>query len=98
MLDRIIPLLLLLTGAAGLIYEVVLGRYLALYLGSSGASQAITLGAFLGGLAGGALLAGRLAAGPLARARQPMIAWAGLEAGIGLWALLLPWLADPLFA
>ena len=98
MLDRIIPLLLLLTGAAGLVYEVVLGRYLALYLGSSGASQAITLSAFLGGLAGGALLAGKLAAGPLGRVRQPMIAWAGLEAGIGLWALALPWLADPLFA
>lgn len=97
MLTRIIPLLLLLTGAAGLIYEVVLGRYLALYLGSSGASQAITLGAFLGGLAAGALLAGRLAAGPLRRLAQPMVAWAALEAGIGLWALALPWLADPLF-
>lgn len=98
MLTRVIPLLLLLTGAAGLIYEVVLGRYLALYLGSSGASQAITLGAFLGGLAAGALLAGRLAAGPLARLAQPMIAWAALEAGIGLWALALPSIADPLFS
>lgn len=97
MLDRLVPLLLLLTGLTGLVYEVVLGRLLALHLGSSGASQAVTLATFLGGMALGAALAG----GPLrrivTRLGRPLQAYALLEAAIGLWALVLPDLATVAF-
>ena len=94
LLDRVIPLLLLVTGCTGLVYEVVLGRYLSLHLGSSGASQAVTLAAFLGGLSGGALLAGRAMGGRLGTMRQPLLAYASLEVFVALWAAMLPTLAD----
>lgn len=93
-LDRLIPALLLCTGATGLVYEVVLGRMLSLHLGSSGASQAITLATFLGGMSVGAALAGRLQRGLLQRMRHPLVGYAVLEACIGLWAIGLPWTTD----
>jgi spermidine synthase len=96
-LDRLIPLLLLVTGLTGLVYEVVLGRLLALHLGSSGASQAVTLATFLGGMALGAALAGGPLRRVVARLGRPLQAYALLEAGIGLWALLLPSLATVAF-
>ncbi|MSQ81522.1 MAG: methyltransferase domain-containing protein [Myxococcales bacterium] len=93
-LNRLIPALLLATGATGLVYEVALSRMLSLYLGSSGASQAITLATFLGGMALGAALAGRAQRGVLSRLGRPLVAYAILEAFIGGWALLLPTLTD----
>lgn len=93
-LQRLIPALLLCTGCTGLVYEVVLGRMLSLHLGSSGASQAITLATFLGGMALGAALAGRAQRGILQRIGRPLRAYAALEAAIGLWALLLPAVTD----
>lgn len=89
---------LLATGLCGLVAEVVLGRRLQLHLGSSGASQAVALAAFLGGLALGAAVAGRLQRGRLATIPRPLLVWSALEAGIGLWLLGLPWLADAVFA
>ena len=50
MLHWLLPTLLLLTGMTGLLDEVVLGRLLALHVGSSGAAQAVVLATFLGGL------------------------------------------------
>ncbi len=97
LLTRLIPLLLLITGTTGLVYEVVLARFLSLHLGSSGASQAITLAAFLGGLSTGALLVGRYSDRWLSRLPRPIYAWAALEAAIGVWALLLPTAADAVF-
>jgi len=96
-LNRLLPLLLLVTGMTGLCYEVVLSRLLALHLGSSGASQAVTLAAFLGGLALGAVLAGRAADGWLGRWARPTLAYAALEAGIALWMLVFPAVADAVF-
>jgi predicted membrane-bound spermidine synthase len=49
------------TGASGLIYEVTWQRYLATLLGSQAASVALVLGVFLGSLALGYALLGRLA-------------------------------------
>ena len=97
MFHRAIPLLLLVTGTTGLVYEVVLGRLLALHLGSSGSSQAVTLAAFLGGLSLGAVLAGHAADRSLARLKQPAMAYALLEGLIGLWMLLFPAIADAVF-
>ncbi len=88
--------LLVLTGASGLLYEVVLGRYLALFLGSSGASHAVTLAAFLGGLSLGSLWAGR-SSHRLRTASQPFLAYAALEAGVGLWMLLFSTTAPAVF-
>lgn len=90
MFDWLIPGLLLLTGATGLVYEVVAGRLLSLHLGSSGSSQAITLATFLGGMALGAVLAERVLRRRLQSVRAPLLGYAALEAFIGLWALALP--------
>ena len=48
------------SGAAGLIYEVVWEKYLTLYLGATSSVHAILLSAFLGGLALGGLAVGGL--------------------------------------
>ncbi len=82
--------LLVVTGAAGLSAEVVLGRSLALLLGSSGSAQAVTLAAFLGGMALGAGLVAVAGKRLLDSLRQPLLAWAVAEALVGLWLLLLP--------
>src|SRR5262245_13585068 len=77
----------LLSGAAGLLYEVVWSKQLAYLLGSSLHSVATVVAAFLGGLALGARLLGtRLARrGHLARS------YAALELGVGaLGVVLLP--------
>ncbi len=96
-LTLLLPYLLFASGMTGLIYEVVLGRLLALHLGSSGASQAVTLATFLGGMAGGALLAGRAGRRLLPRLQQPLMGYVVLEAAIGLWMLAFVPLADVCF-
>ena len=82
--------LFLLSGAAGLLYEVLWSRQLAHPLGGSYPAVVAVLTAFLGGLAAGAALGGRMAA----RIRRPLRAYALLEAGIAAWALLFPLLLD----
>jgi spermidine synthase len=77
---------LLLSGAAGLVYQVVWLRYLSLFLGHTSYAVVAVLMAFMGGLAiGNAWLGARadLTARPLA-----LYAW--LEIGIGLCALAFP--------
>lgn len=90
MIDRLIPLLLLLTGATGLLYEVVLSRLLALHLGSSGSSQAVMLATFLGGLSLGAWLVDRPFRRLVVALPRPLEGYAALEAFIGVWALAMP--------
>lgn len=97
-LRRLVPWLLLATGLAGLCAEVVLGRSLALSLGSSGSAQAITLAAFLGGLALGAVWVERRGRGLVARLGHPLLAWAAAEAVIGVWLVLLPTVQQGVFA
>jgi len=98
MLDVVLPLLLVLTGLTGLVYEVALGRLLALHLGSSGASQAITLATFLGGMSLGALLTDRIAGPRLRKTARPLRLYALLEGAVGLWVLVLPALASAVFS
>jgi predicted membrane-bound spermidine synthase len=69
-----------LSGAAGLIYETTWSRYLGLLLGHSAYAQAIVLVVFLGGMAAGAVAAGRYSE----RIGRPWLAYAIAEAIIGL--------------
>ena len=71
----VLSLLVLLSGAAGLLYEVIWTRVLVHALGSTAQAVASVLAAFLGGLAVGAATLGRRAN----RARNPLLFYAALE-------------------
>lgn len=77
------------SGAAGLIYEVVWHRGLALVLGSTSIATAIVLAVFLGGLAFGSYVFGATASGTV----RPLRLYAVLELAIALSAagLMLVW-------
>jgi len=81
----ILYVLFFLSGAAGLVYELLWVHRLTLIMG--GTTHAITtvLAAFMGGLAIGSFLAGRRAA----RLASPLRAYGLLEIAIGLSALLI---------
>jgi spermidine synthase len=84
--DRL-PLLLILVAASGcaaLIYEVVWYQLLPLAIGSTSVSLGILLAAFMGGLCIGSLWLPRI----LPR-RHPLQIYAGLELGIGIFAILV---------
>ncbi|HYN09992.1 MAG TPA: fused MFS/spermidine synthase [Vicinamibacterales bacterium] len=88
-----------LSGAAGLIYEVLWTRQLTLLMGHTTAATSAVLAAFMGGLALGAALAGRLAK----RVSEPraLQIYSLLELAIAASALLVPValaLARPLLA
>ena len=94
---RLVALLLtVLTGFAGLVYEVAWQKYLAALLGSHGEATAAVLAIFLGGLSAGYALFGRATRRVLERARrrgqrpQLLLFYACVEAGIGVYALLFP--------
>lgn len=91
--ERLLPVplaaaLLFLSGAAGLLYEVVWFRRLHLVLGVSVFAVGAVVAAFMLGLA----LGSRWAANAPAIRRQPLLAYARLEIGIGLYAVASPWL------
>ena len=76
------------SGAAALIYEVVWTRLLTLHLGHGLAAASAVLAAFMGGLASGAAVAGRVAA-RMSPARA-LRTYALLEIAIAALALLMP--------
>ncbi len=76
--------LFLISGASGLIYQVVWLRMLTRTLGSTVYATSTILAVFMGGLALGSYLFGCYAD----RVRRPLMVYAILEAGIGLAALL----------
>src|SRR5262249_22447063 len=78
--------LFFLSGAASLTYEVGWQRLLHLVFGVSTLSVSAVLTAFLGGVALGSWLFGRLAD----RTRRPLRLYAWLEAGVGVSGLLVP--------
>ena len=100
--DRIVLatalVLTLLTGFSGLVYEVAWQKYLATLLGSHGEATAAVLAIFLGGLSAGYAFFGRqtrrLVERARARDRRPRLLYlyALVEAGIGLYALVFPWI------
>jgi spermidine synthase len=81
------------SGATGLIYEVVWTRLLTLVMGNTHYSISTVLTAFMGGLALGSFVGGKL----IDRKFNPLAAYALLEAGIGLYCLLIPSLIDFVF-
>ncbi len=75
----------LLSGACGLVYEVVWTRLFSLSLGAASYSVATVLAAYMGGLALGSWLATRV------RMRiAPLALYGMLELGVAAWAILLP--------
>ena len=74
-----------LSGLCSLAYEVLWARMLGLQFGVSSFAAVVTVTAFMLGLAAGCALAGRIS---IAR---PLRKLAMLEAGIAVFALLLPW-------
>ena len=96
-MTRAVALLLTIaTGFTGLVYEVTWQKYLATLLGSHSEATAAVLGLFLGGLALGYALFGRLSLCLVARARargtpaRLLGVYGVVEAAIGLYALLFP--------
>ena len=81
---------LALSGMAGLAYEIVWARYLALFLGHTSYAVVVVLVAFMGGLALGNAWLGALAD----RTRRPLALYAWLEIGIAAYALSFPFFYD----
>ncbi len=78
------------SGCSGLIYEIVWTRLLRHVMGNTVSSMTTVLCAFMGGLALGSYLAGRI----IDRRGNPLLLYAVLEGMIGLYCLLLPSLVD----
>jgi spermidine synthase len=98
--SALLPVLVLLFGASGcaaLIYEVVWYQQLQLSIGATSVSLGILLATFMGGLCIGSIWLPRLTL-----KQHPLLVYAGLEAGIAVFALavhlLLPFLNQVYFA
>lgn len=93
----LIALCFVLSGATGLIYEVLWARMLGLVFGATTLAVSTVLAAFMGGLALGSAWAGRIAI----RIKRPIRAYGLVEIGIALYALAVPFLfrwVDNLYA
>ena len=77
-----------LSGASGLILELLWTRMLTLVFGSTALAVSTVLTAYMGGLGLGSYLAGKWAD----RLKDPVRAYALAEAAIGIYALSVPWL------
>ncbi|MDD5557388.1 MAG: fused MFS/spermidine synthase [bacterium] len=77
---------LLVSGAAGLIYEVAWARYLAVLFGNTTYAYTVVLATFMGGMALGSLLLGRIAD----RARDRLLLFSMAELGIAVSCALTP--------
>src|SRR5262245_21518024 len=75
-----------LSGSSGLILEMLWTRKLGLVFGSTTLAISTVLATFMGGLGLGSFVAGRYAD----RIKNPVRAYAAAEAGIGVYALLIP--------
>jgi spermidine synthase len=89
--DRYQPWLVILfvgSGCAALIYEIVWFQLLSLIVGSSAISLGVLLATFMGGMCIGSIGLSRY----VSAARHPLLVYALLEAGIGVFGLLVLWL------
>ncbi len=94
---RLVAACFFLSGATGLIYEVLWARMLGLVFGATTLAVSTVLAAFMGGLALGSALAGRRGAS----VKRPVRAYGLLEIGIALYAVAVPLLfslVDNLYA
>src|SRR4051812_23346355 len=78
------------SGFAGLIYESIWTQYLKLFLGHAAYAQSLVLAVLMGGMAAGAAWCGRIST----RRANPLLAYALVEAVVGIAALLF----HPVFA
>ena len=95
-LERLVLVSFFLSGFAALVYEVSWLRLAGLYFESTAYSTSTIVAIFMGGLALGSYLSGRVAR----RSGDLFLLYFNLEALIGLIALLVPWLftaVRPLF-
>ncbi len=84
---RTILVLFFLSGACGLVYEVVWMRMLTLIFGATAFATSTILASFFAGLALGSFSFGRI----VDRGRRhPLALYAVLEAGVGVFAFLMP--------
>lgn len=89
---RMLLPLFFVSGATALVYQTLWSRQLHLVFGTSTFAIATVLAAFMGGLALGGWLLGRVAD----RVASPLAVYGMLEVGIGLYALAFPVLLDRL--
>ena len=89
-MNAVLWLLVLASGAAGLAYELLWMRLLALVFGVSSFAVVTVLAVFMGGLALGSALFGRL----INRGGRPLQWYAAMEAGIGALGLASPFLIE----
>src|SRR5256885_2660966 len=85
---RYLPALVVLfigSGCAALIYEIVWFQLLQLVIGSSAVSLGVLLGTFMGGMCLGSIALPRL----ISARRHPLLVYALLELGIGIFGVLL---------
>jgi len=81
--------LFLLSGATSLVYQVLWLRQLILIFGSTQFATSTVLSTFMAGLALGAFVAGRKFSGSRS---HPLAVYGWLEIGIGIYALIVPFL------
>jgi predicted membrane-bound spermidine synthase len=74
------------SGFSGLVYEVVWARYLSILFGNTTYAYTVVLATFMGGLALGALVLGRLADA----AREKLLLYAAAEMGIAISCAMTP--------
>ncbi len=86
----LVCLFFFLSGAAGLIYQVVWTKLLGLVLGNTVYSITIVLAAFMGGLGLGSYVGGRIAD----RLKNPLLTYGLLEGIIGIYCALVPFLVS----
>ncbi len=79
-MNILIYFLFALSGFAGLIYEGSWARYLKLFLGHSSYGQVLTLCIYMGGLAIGSFVAGKL----VEKVKRPLLGYAAVELAIGI--------------
>ncbi len=84
----------LLSGLAGLVYEVLWGRYLGLFIGGTAQAHTLVLATYMGGLALGNAVFGRV----VDRFPNRLLLYALLELGIGAFCLIFPEIFDGLSA
>jgi spermidine synthase len=84
----LIAVCFVLSGATGLIYEVLWARMLGLVFGATTFAVSAVLAAFMGGLALGSALSGKLAA----RIERPLRAYGLIEIGVAVYAIGVPFL------
>ena len=83
-----VGLMFVLSGFAGLVYQVLFSKALALSFGSTATATYTVLATYMGGMALGAWLGGRLAA----QRADALKLYAYCELGIGAYCLATPWI------